>query len=97
MKIDEDLSADQLHVLSDHVDEILRSIQDRHIRFDEPINYADLNCVEVRVCYGGGGFHVEVSIEEAAPYDCPKFIAHIETELKSLGWDVEYIDILTEW
>lgn len=58
---------------------------------DEPMNWGDLKCVDVRA-FADGTF--QVTIDEASPGECPTFCAYIAHMLKMQGWECE---VQTEW
>lgn len=58
---------------------------------DEPINWGDLKCAEVRA-FDDGRFLV--IIDEASPGACPTLCDYIGRHLKIRGWDC---DVETEW
>lgn len=58
---------------------------------EEPINWGSLKCVEVRK-YADGAY--KITIDEAAPNDCPNLCAYIQKHLTAWGWTVE---VETEW
>ncbi len=57
----------------------------------EPINWGDLKCIEVKK-FEDGTFLV--TIEEAAPKECPTLCEYLETYIKFYGW---IIKVETEW
>ena len=61
------------------------------IEDDEPINWGNLKCNEVKK-FEDGSFLVV--IDEAAPNDCQSFCEYIETYMRSYGWEVR---VETEW
>lgn len=58
---------------------------------DEPINWGDLKCCEVKAFTDGT---YRVTIDEASPDGCPTFCDYIRRHLKLQGWDCE---VETEW
>ena len=61
----------------------------------EPVNWADLRCVQAAwVVTDEGESYAEVTIEEAAP-ECPQFQAAVARELEKLGWPG--VRVVTEW
>lgn len=84
---------EQLSTLIKLTDRFIGEIEDSMFRY-EPINWADLCCVEAGVSVGAEGEpEVYVLIEEASP-SCPDFQAHIRERLHSAAWDVS---VRTEW
>lgn len=57
----------------------------------EPINWGNVGCFEVKA-FADGTFLV--TIDEAAPKDCPTLCDYIQRFMKSWGWDVK---VETEW
>lgn len=57
---------------------------------EEPMNWGDLKCYAVEA----KGEEWIVSIDEAAPNECPTFCAYIEKYMLSYGWPVQ---VETEW
>ena len=58
---------------------------------DEPINWGDLKCCEVKPFADG---KYRVTIDEASPGECPTLCEYIRKYLKLQGWDCE---VQTEW
>lgn len=58
---------------------------------DEPINWADLGCIEVKKLDDGTFLAI---VEEASPQRCETFCEYIEEMMKSYGWNVK---VETEW
>lgn len=85
-----------LAALRQAVDEILEAIDDdpRGV-IGEPINWADLHCLEVAgVLTADGQTYHRVLIEEAAP-ECSKFCEYIAERLAERGF--EGVEVVTEW
>lgn len=61
---------------------------------DEPINWADLRCVDVEYVTGIYNSLFRAIIEEADP-NCPSLHVFISEHIKKLGY--EDIEIVTEW
>jgi len=57
---------------------------------DEPINWGDLHCYEVKKAHDSTYI---AFIQEASP-ECPKFKSYIENWMKKWGWNVI---VITEW
>ena len=68
-------------------------IRIKHFGIDdnEPINWGDLSCNDVKKFEDGSYL---VVIDEAAPNDCQTFCEYIEKYMRSYGWEVK---IETEW
>lgn len=60
------------------------------INQNEPINFGDLKCVGVEEKNGV----FEVTVDEAAPNECPSLCEYIERHMAFYGWPVE---VFTEW
>ena len=58
---------------------------------EEPINWGDLKCFEVKAFEGGGYL---VTIDEASPDGCETFCEFIRRHLSLMGWEC---DVQTEW
>ncbi len=58
---------------------------------EEPINWGDLKCNEVKRFDDGSYL---VVIDEASPKDCQTFCEYIENFMKEWGWSVR---VETEW
>lgn len=63
---------------------------------EEPINWGDLKCNEVKRIYGEKGEikSYEVTIDEASPEGCETFCNYIEDYMEKWGWNVK---VITEW
>jgi hypothetical protein len=61
------------------------------IDYNESVNWGALNCIDAKK-YEDGIFLV--TIEEAAPNECPTLCQYIQTYMQSWGWNCE---IKTEW
>lgn len=83
-----------LTALRQATDEIIDSTS-VSAQFDEPINWADLHCMEASyVQTGDGREYYRVVIEEAAP-ECAEFCEHIAKRLAERGF--ENVGVVTEW
>lgn len=60
------------------------------VNASEPINFGDLKCVSVEE--ENGVF--KVTVEEAAPNECPTLCEYIEKYMATYGWAVS---VETEW
>ena len=59
---------------------------------EEPINWGDLSCLEVKRFEDGSW---EVILEEASPGDCPNLCEYVRSWLEKWGW--KPVSVRTEW
>jgi len=87
----------QLRLLREAVDRILveMSAEDPRRWHGEPVNWADLRCIEARQIVSDSGMvHREVLIEEASP-DAIRFKSAVTKRLWDLGWSAVFV--VTQW
>lgn len=65
---------------------------DRYCVGEEPINWGDLSCSDVKA--NRDEMTYTAIVEEAAPGECPSLVAYVEQHLRWWGWEVE---VRTEW
>ncbi len=76
----------------DDIEFKLDSKRIKYFKIDqEPINWGDLKCNEVKKFDDGSYL---VVIDEASPDGCPTFCSYIEKYMTSWGWSVK---VETEW
>ena len=66
----------------------------------EPINWNDLSVVDVRLCVDlDSDMVITVLIEEAAPDECPNFVAAIRRHMRASGVLPEkaFLEVQTRW
>jgi len=64
------------------------------IDVDEPVNWGDLGCSEVRRSVIDGKEVFLVTLEEAMAEQCPTLCRYVQRYIKAWGWDVE---VQTTW
>lgn len=85
-----------LTALRQATDEIIESLSvDSSTQFNEPINWAELHCLEAMYVQTDDGYtYHRVLIEEAAP-ECVEFCEYIAKRLAERGF--ENVGVVTEW
>jgi hypothetical protein len=85
----------ELHRLRRDVDDICQALDPNEI--GGAVNWADLGAREVaRVFDCDGNTWLRVVIEEAAPGE-ERLIVPVRDALKVRGWDIDHIEVATEW
>lgn len=89
------MTQEDLRRLRGATDAAISAIESRNEEAGEPINWADLGCVQAAwVVTDDNQGYAEVLIEEAAP-DCAAFQAAVAAELEKRGWPG--VRVVTEW
>ena len=89
------MTQEQLRRLRGATDAAIGVIESRNEDAGEPINWADLGCVQAAwVVTDDNHGYAEVLIEEAAP-GCTAFQAAVAAELEKRGWP--NVRVVTEW
>jgi hypothetical protein len=85
----------ELHRLKRDVDDICQALDPNQI--GGAVNWADLGAREVaRVFDSDGNTWLRVVIEEASPGE-DRLIVPVRDALKARGWDIDHIEVATEW